>query len=123
LDPLPDGAELADPPSLSLTPSFGFLVFAATWGTLFFEALVAVAFLTWKPGRLEYTRHGILLLFCLVTYAVAPVSGFGWLLLAMGCSLCRPDQHILRAVYVAAWFVVLFYGEIPWATALLRLSS
>ena len=123
LDPLPDGAELVDPPSLNLTSSFEWLAFAATWGTLLFEALVAVTFLTWKTGPFEYARHGLLLLFCLVTYAVAPVSGFGWLLLAMGCTLCRHDQHVLRAVYVAAWFVVLFYGEIPWAAAVLRWSS
>jgi hypothetical protein len=123
LEPLPDGAELVDPLALSLTPSFETLAFAATWGTLMFEALVAVAFLTWKAGSFEYARHGLLLLFCLVTYAVAPVSGFGWLLLAMGSSLCRPDQHLLRMMYVAAWFVVLFYGEIPWASTVLRLSS
>ena len=58
-----------------------------------------------------------------MTYAVAPVAGFGWLLLAMGCSLCRTDQRWLCAIYLAAWFTVLFYAEINWASPLLQWMS
>jgi hypothetical protein len=123
LEPLPEGAELLEPRALTLTRSFGVLVAAATWGTLAFEALVAATFLYPTGRAIERARHTLLLLFCLVTYAFAPVAGFGWLLLAMGCSLCRPDQPLLRVGYVAAWFVVLFYAEIRWTSPLLQWMS
>jgi hypothetical protein len=114
LAPLPDGAELVDPGALELSAAFRMLVAAATWGTLAVEAALAVLFLIPAADRrVDALRHGTLLTFCLVTYAVAPVAGFGWLLLAMGCSRCHPDQHALRALYVSAWFLVLFYGEVP----------
>jgi len=74
---------------------------------------------TWGP-RLAPVRHPLLLAFCLVTYAIAPVAGFGWLLLAVGVAVCRRDQHIVRATYVAAWFLVLLYSEVPWASLVNR---
>jgi hypothetical protein len=58
-----------------------------------------------------------------VTYAIAPVAGFGWLLLTMGVALCRADQQKLRAAYVVTWFVVLFYSEIPWSSVLVNWLS
>jgi hypothetical protein len=64
-------------------------------------------------------QHGLLLGFCGITYAIAPVAGFGWLLLTMGVALCRHDQRALRAVYIATWFLVLLYSEVPWAHLLL----
>jgi hypothetical protein len=123
LAPLPEGAELADPEPLTLTPSFGALVGAATWGALLLETLVAAAFLLGSGPGLQRAQHGLLLAFCLVTYAFAPVAGFGWLLLAMGCSLCRPGQPLMCATYVAAWLAVLFYAEINWASPLLQWMS
>jgi hypothetical protein len=124
LEPLPDGAQLLDPHTLTLTPAFAALVATATWGTLLLEALVAAVFLIGREDKaITWLRHALLLMFCVVTYAVAPVAGFGWLLLAMGCSLCRPEQHLLRATYVAAWFAVLFYAEISWASPLLEWFS
>jgi hypothetical protein len=63
--------------------------------------------------------HVLLLLFCAVTYAFAPVAGFGWLLLSMGTALCRSDQRVLRTAYVGTWLLVLLYSEVPWARAVL----
>jgi hypothetical protein len=63
-------------------------------------------------------RHLPLLLFCLVTYAFAPVAGFGWLLLAMGLASCRPEQWLLRGSYIMMWLLVLLFDEIPWASLL-----
>jgi len=60
-------------------------------------------------------RHAALLLFCEITYLFAPVAGFGWLLLAMGVAQLEPRQLALRRAYIAAFVVVIFYGEIPWA--------
>jgi hypothetical protein len=91
------------------------LVLTSTWGVLAIEALVAFAFLYPRGERASWVHHISLLLFCGLTYAIAPVAGFGWLLLTMGIALCRPDQRMLRGTYVAMWFLVLFYSEIPWA--------
>jgi hypothetical protein len=123
LDPLPEGAELLHPPSPSDPPALRYLVLTSTWGVLVLEALVAFAFLFPRGARVGPLHHLSLLLFCGVTYAIAPVAGFGWLLLTMGVALCRPDQRALRAAYVATWFLVLFYSEIPWASLLVNWLS
>ena len=62
------------------------------------------------------TRHGVVLLFCLTTYAFAPVAGFGWLLIVLGLVTCVPDDRWLRALYVATYATVLLYAEVPWAS-------
>jgi hypothetical protein len=115
LRPLPEGAELVHPPSLEEPSAFRHLVTASTWGILALEALVAIAFLVPFGARWSIAQHALLLCFCAMTYAIAPVAGFGWLLLTMGIALCRWDQKVLRGVYVATWFLVLLFSEIPWA--------
>jgi hypothetical protein len=57
--------------------------------------------------------------FCVVTYAFAPVAGFGWLLLVMGLASCGSGQRLLRSTYLTAWFLVLLYDQVPWAELLL----
>jgi hypothetical protein len=119
LQPLPEGARLLYPPTLAEPIAFRVLVTASTWGVLILEALVAFAFLS--PFRRQSPRlqHALLLAFCAITYAIAPVAGFGWLLLTMGVTLCRSDQRALRAAYVGTWFLVLLYTEVPWANLVL----
>jgi hypothetical protein len=119
LQPVPEGAELLNPPSLEESVTFRRLMLMSTWGILVMEALVAITFLFPRPGRAALMQHGLLLGFCGITYAIAPVAGFGWLLLTMGVALCRHDQRALRAVYIATWFLVLLYSEVPWAHLLL----
>ena len=77
------------------------------------------------PARLDpfQSRHVLLLAFCLVTYAFAPVAGFGWLLLVMGAAQTDAGERWLRRAYVVAFLVVLFYSEVPWAGLLLDLGS
>ncbi|HEU4428767.1 MAG TPA: hypothetical protein VFT98_08435 [Myxococcota bacterium] len=88
----------------------------ATFATLAVELAVAAAFL-WPLGRrLSRWRDPLLLGFCLATYAIAPVEGFGWLLLAMG--LAQADS--LRSTYIAAYAVLLLYRELPWGAWILR---
>ena len=114
LEPLPPGAELLNPPKLIEPASFRIFATVATWGTLAFEAIIALLFLI--PGeKLYWARHIMLLLFCVVTYSFAPVAGFGWLLLVMGMALCRAEHNALKAIYVTAFFLVLIFAEIPWA--------
>lgn len=118
LEPLPEGAAWFDK-SLIETRAFRILVAVATWSTLAIEAAVALLFLLPLRPPLETIRHIFLLSFCIVTYAFAPVAGFGWLLLVMGLAVCRSDQRWLRTAYVATYFLILLYSEIPWAGLIL----
>ena len=122
LQPLPDGAELLDPPYLAEPRAFRWLAASATYGILALEAAIAVLNLLPGADRLQRARHIPLLAFCLVTYAFAPVAGFGWLLLVMGLAQCCPEQRVLRLAYILMYFLVLLFSEIPWA-ALLAQSS
>ena len=62
----------------------------------------------------------MLLAFCATTYAVATIEGFGWLLIAMGVAQCEPARRSMPALYLAAYVLILFYREVPWASLLLR---
>jgi hypothetical protein len=122
LTALPEGAELMDPIPFHETARFRGLVMALTWGGLLLESAVAVLWLarTWL-GRVGWAPHVVLLAFCVATYAVAPVAGFGWLLLAMGLSVTAPHQRALRGAYVAVFAMVLLWSEVPWTSMLLDL--
>ena len=85
-----------------------------TWGGLAIETATAALFL-WGGERLRRLRLVVLLTFCVATYALAPVTGFGCLLLAMGLVACRATERGLQAAFVAAFVLVLFYTEVPWA--------
>ena len=119
LTPLPGGAEPTDPPVVEQPPAFRRLAASLTWGGLLLEGALALAFLAPTLRGVPHLRHALLLVFCGVTYRVAPVAGFGWLLLAMGVSLCGPHDTWLRRTYVAFWLLVLLYSEVPWAGVLL----
>ena len=47
----------------------------------------------------QLARHAALMLFCITTYALAPVAGLGWLIATMGLAQCWWDQRALRAAY------------------------
>jgi hypothetical protein len=114
LMPLPEGAELVETPANPDPSTLGRLAWALTWGGLTLELLVAGSMLAPGAGRVALVRHASLLVFCVMTYALAPVAGFGWLLVAMGLAQCGPSETRLRAAYVAAFCLVLLYDGIPW---------
>lgn len=124
LEPLPEGAALLTPPPFVEPPRLRVFAAVATWGGLLLEAAIAVLSLIpleglsrrslATAGRLQVARHASLLAFCVTTYALAPVAGFGWLLSAMGLAQCRHDQGVLRGAYVATFVLILLYTEIPW---------
>jgi hypothetical protein len=110
---LPQGAELLDGPVIVEPPALQRLGLALTWGGFILEALVAGAFLSRWPHALHRVRHGLLIAFVGLTYAVAPVAGFGWLLAAMGLAQCAQEQHAFRLAYLGAFVLVLVYAETP----------
>ena len=106
------GGVFAEPPSLVC------LAGVMTAWTLAIEGLLALVFL-WpdgsRPGAmLSRLRDGLLILFCASTFAVAPVAGFGWLLVAMGVAQCSPGRTRVHAVYLATFLVILVYASVPW---------
>ena len=66
-------------------------------------------------GRRGWLRHALLLAFCAVTYAIAPVVSFGWLLLAMGIAQCDPDERRMRLAYLGVFALLLLFLHAPWA--------
>jgi hypothetical protein len=119
LDTLPGGAELLETPAIVEPVRLRVLATVSTWGILALETAVALMMLLPGSGRVLRLRHICVLAFCLVTYAFAPVAGFGWLVLVMGAAQADAQQVWLRRMYVAAFLVVLFYAEVPWAGLLL----
>jgi hypothetical protein len=119
LEPLPDGAELLAPPEVAEPSRLGTFAVFSTAAVLMLEAAVALAMLL--PARFvkPWMPHLALLTFAATTYAFAPVAGFGWLLLVMGAAQTGEHQPRLRHTYVAAFLVILFYTEVPWAGLLL----
>ena len=120
---LPQGAELLDPPRLREPPAFRRLSLLSTWGALLLEGALALAFLLPWGRWTTSLRHGLLLAFCVITYAFAPVAGFGWLLAVMGLAQLDSERRVLRASYVAVWLLLLFYGDIPWARLMVGLTT
>ena len=118
LEPLPEGAELLEPPPFVEPPRLRAFAAIATWGGLVLEALIALFNLLPLAGRMQAARHVALLAFCATTYALAPVAGFGWLLASMGLAQCTPRQRTLRGAYVAVFVLILLYSEIPWTSVL-----
>ena len=60
-----------------------------------------------------HLRHVLLITFGVATYAVAPVAGFGWLLMVMGLAQCGPDQRQFRLAYLVTFGLVAVYAETP----------
>jgi hypothetical protein len=80
---------------------------AFTWATVLLEGAVALLFLAPPAFGLGRARDAALLLFCAGTYAVAPVAGFGWLLLAMG--VAQSEGRLARWAYLAVFALVALY--------------
>ena len=100
LEPLPEGAELLDPPAFIEPPRLRVFAAVATWGGLALESLIALLCLVPARRTTELARHVALLVFCATTYALAPVAGFGWLIATMGLAQVRPHQQTLRVAYI-----------------------
>jgi hypothetical protein len=86
-----------------------------TWWTVLIEGLIATTFLWPRPKSIvANSRDFFLLLFILSTYAVAPVIGFGWVLVIMGLVQCSSRFRYMRLAYVLA-FVLLQVYRFQWS--------
>lgn len=106
-------------PALVEPPALRGAAEVLTFATLALEGLVGLLFLAPVPERRAWLRHAPLLAFCAIAYAVAPVAGFGWLLLAMGLAVVPVGAMRLRLAYVACFALLLLHDAIPWAALVL----
>ncbi len=101
-------AGFAEPPALRRVAA------ALTFFTLAIEGALAVAFLWPGSGPRRQTVRDLLLLgFCLTTFVVARVAGFGRLLVVLGVAQCPPEGRRTRIAYVAAFFWILAMRSVP----------
>lgn len=93
----------------------------AIW-TLAIEALIALLYLL--PGRLRITRlaEPALIAFIISTYVLAPVVGFGWILLILGLATTKLPRRVAHILYPALFlFLQLFRGADQVLAILFRL--
>jgi hypothetical protein len=110
------------PAAFRSSDRYRFWVTVFTWGLLVAEAGVALVFLLPWGRMTVILRHGVLMAFCLATFAFAPVPTFGWLLVILGLAQVDPSRRTLRAIYVAVWFLIAFVSQAPWATLISKLA-
>jgi hypothetical protein len=101
---------------LQSSPQVGSVAGFITWWTLGLEAAVATAFLAPMRSRLHRIRDIVLLLFVITTYAIAPVTGFGWILTVMGMAQSDHRISFVRPAYLGV-FVLLQVYRFPWKEA------
>lgn len=93
-----------------------------TWITLAIESALAAAFLAPASSRLRRVRDPLLILFAAGTYLLAPVIGFGWVLLTMGLAQSNAEPRAIRWGYAAAFLLLVLYRS-PWAHLLVQFLS
>jgi hypothetical protein len=91
----------------------------STWWNLLEQVAVGIAFLSPLGSWAYRHREAFLLLFCITTYAVAPVPSFGWLLISMAVAQCNGAGN--RAKYVLVYGLLAAYYYVPWAAILVDL--
>ena len=103
--------------------SLWWLAILSTVWNLFEQTMIAIAFMLPKASRLGKMRDSFVLLFCFTIYAVVPVVSFGWLILAMGIAQSDNKSSTIRYWYIGAFFVLIFFYEVPWARILNMATS
>ena len=114
LDPL-----LADQPTATLHSSEALhrLALVITWVNYVDQIAIAVMLLLPLSRRGEIFKHLLLMAFIIPVYAVAPVIGFGWLIIIWGYCLVPNDVAGLRLGYLGLFLLLCIY-EFPWLSLL-----
>jgi hypothetical protein len=90
----------------------------ATWWTLATEGSIALLFLLDpRAASLRALRNIALVSFISLTYPIATVIGFGWLLTIMGYAQTRRQERAARLAYLCVFLALQLY-LIPWTRAL-----
>jgi hypothetical protein len=95
--------------TLSTATGIRGLAIGLTVWTLLIEGLLAVLFLLPDGPRIAKVRNIALLVFGFSTYCVAPVRGFGWILMLLGLAQCREHERGFRLAYFIAFLAIQAY--------------
>lgn len=88
------------------TPAMLYAAIAFCWWTIFIEYLIFHAYIFRAPRWLHEHRDWTLLAFIFTTYLLAPVVGFGSVLIIMGLAQCDRHRVKTRALYLFSLFVL-----------------
>lgn len=80
-----------------------------TWWTVFIEGALALGFLLPNSRWTALIRNGLLILFGMTTYGLAPVRGFGWMLMLLGLAQCQAREIEFRYGYLFALLLIQAY--------------
>ena len=86
----------------------------ATIGTLALEAGIALFFLLPRRAGVQLVGDLLLIGFCATTYVLAPVPGFGWLLLAMGVAQRSAERAAIGWLYLVTFLLMILHDHLPW---------
>lgn len=99
------------------------LALLLTAATVILEAWIAMALLAPVSSRIGRSVLIALGLFVVTTYAIAPVEGFGYLLVCMAMALVEPLRRGTRVALVALFATVLIHHWMPWAEIAFAIRS
>jgi hypothetical protein len=80
-----------------------------TWWTVIIEGLIGGLFLLPTGKWTNRCRNTLLLIFAITTYSVAPVRGFGWMLMLLGFAQCNDHDRGFRWAYLGALLLIQAY--------------
>jgi hypothetical protein len=109
-----DGVRAPGRDDPALPPRFVAVSELLTFSLVALELAVAVVFLAPARLGLARARDPVLLVFTGTVYALAPVEGFGWLLLSMGVAQSESGHSRTRRAYAAVFAIVLVATRWPW---------
>jgi len=108
--------------ALTSSPAVARIAWAMTAWTVLIEGLLALVFLLPDRCGTAAVRNPLLLTFAVTTYLLAPVRGFGWMLMLLGAAQCEERDRAFRPLYLAAIVLIQIY-TLPVATVWSRLAG
>ncbi len=95
------------------------LSLVVTWINYIDQMLIATLVFIRLPQRMEFIKHISIMIFIIPVYAIAPVIGFGWLIIIWGYCIVPDRMKELRLGYIGLFFLVSLY-EIHWIDVFFR---
>ena len=80
-----------------------------TWWTILIEGALALFCLWPGNGLVAIIRSLVTLVFAASTYLLAPVMGFGWMVIIMGFAQAPEKYQKLRASFIVVLLVIYVY--------------
>ena len=95
--------------ALGSSPAITSIAWLMTGWTVLIEGLLAIAFLAPDRRGVATARNVLLLIFAVTTYLIAPVRGFGWMLMLLGAAQCEERDRGFRPLYLGAILLIQAY--------------